>query len=73
MAHLSGKALLPLLGKIYLYLRFREKEKVRQELERKYEGQFKNAGTVLLADTFMALAVVAVVSIIATVLYLIIK
>ncbi len=46
---------------------------MRQELERKYEGQFKNAGTVLLADTFMALAVVAVVSIIATVLYLIIK
>ncbi|MFD2248117.1 hypothetical protein [Pontibacter ruber] len=54
-------------------LRFGNKEQVQQELQRKYEGQFRNAGTVLLADTFMALAVVAIVGLIAAVLYFITK
>ncbi|RDV13445.1 hypothetical protein DXT99_19855 [Pontibacter diazotrophicus] len=61
--------MLSLLGRSYLYLRFRNKEKVQQELTRKYEGQFRNAGTMLLADIFMALAVVAVVSLIAAGVY----
>lgn len=60
------------LGKAYLHLRFRDKEKVQQELERKYEGQFRNAGVVLLADIFMALAVVAVVSMLASLLYFVV-
>ena len=70
MEYLSGKAILSLLGRAYLYLRFRDRGKVQQELARKYEGQFRNAGTVLLADIFMALAVVAVVSLLAAAIYI---
>ncbi|WP_162052010.1 hypothetical protein [Pontibacter pamirensis] len=64
--------MLSFLGRSYLYLRFRNTEKVQQELTRKYEGQFKNAGLVLLADILMALAVVTVVALIAAVLYLLV-
>lgn len=69
MEFVLGEAILSFIGRFYLYLRFRNKEKVQQELTRKYEGQFSNAGIVLLADIFMALAIVAVVALIAAVLY----
>jgi uncharacterized membrane protein YjgN (DUF898 family) len=61
------------LGKTYLYLRFREEETVKRELNRKYEGEFRNVGTVLLADVFMALVAVFSVSLIAGLLYLFVK
>ena len=64
--------MLSFIGRIYLYLRFINKVRVQQELEKKYEGQFRNAGVVLLFDGFMALAVVAVVALIAAVLYFVI-
>ncbi|MHA6248947.1 hypothetical protein ACXYMU_13470 [Pontibacter sp. CAU 1760] len=72
MAYSSGNNALSLLGKAYLYLRYREKGRVQRELAQKYQGQFENAATVLLADIFMALAVVVVVSLLAGALYLII-
>lgn len=72
MANSSGNNALSLLGKAYLYLRFREKGRVQRELAQKYEGHFENAATVLLADIFMALAVVAVVSLLAGILYFVI-
>ncbi|MFD3000804.1 hypothetical protein ACFS7Z_10565 [Pontibacter toksunensis] len=72
MEFVLGEAILSLLGRIYLYLRFRNKVKVQQELTRKYEGQFRNAGVVLLADIFMALAVVVVVSMLAVLLYFVV-
>lgn len=64
--------MLSFIGKIYLYLRFTDKARMQQELVNKYEGQFRNAGVVLLADIFMALAIVAVVSLIAGLLYFVI-
>ena len=66
---LLGEIIFSFIGRFYLYLRYRDKEKVQQELTRKYEGQYRNAGVVLLVDIFMALAVVAIVSLIAAVLY----
>jgi hypothetical protein len=66
-----SKAILAFLGKAYLYLRFRNKEMVNSQLRSKYEGQFRNAGTMLLADIFMALAVVVFVALIAAILYFI--
>ncbi|MFD2513654.1 hypothetical protein ACFSRY_07230 [Pontibacter locisalis] len=70
LASVSGRSLLSVLGKSYLYFRFRNQEKVQQELIRKYEGRFENAGTVLLADIFMALAVVTAVTLVAGIIYL---
>ncbi|ARS34069.1 hypothetical protein [Pontibacter actiniarum] len=69
MEFLIGDVILVLIGKAYLYLRFRNKEKVKQELSRKYEGQFRNAGVVLLIDALMAVLIVAFVALIAAVLY----
>ncbi len=64
------EALLVRMGKLHLYLRYRGGQAER-ELHRKYEGQFRNAGLVLLFDLFMALAVVVVVAVVAGVLYLV--
>ncbi|GAB3829209.1 hypothetical protein [Pontibacter rugosus] len=61
------------IGKQYLYLRLRRQERVEQELQVKYEGKYKNAGLVLLFDLFMALAVVAVVALVAAVLYFVVS
>ena len=72
MDFLFGNIIPSFIGKSYLHLRYRDKAKVQQELEKKYEGQFRNAGVVLLADIFMALAIVAVVSLIAAVLYFVV-
>ncbi len=66
-----SEAILTFLGKAYLYLRFRNKNEVQNQLRRKYEGHFKNAGTMLLADIFMALAVVVFVALFAAMLYFI--
>ena len=63
-------AVLAHAGKLYLHLRLRKREKVERELNLKYEGQYRNAGLVLLFDLLMALAAVAVVSLIAIVLYM---
>ncbi|PRY13210.1 hypothetical protein CLV24_106125 [Pontibacter ummariensis] len=62
---------LSIFGKLYLYLRLRKTEQVQQELERRYEGQFRNAGLVLLFDLLMALAVVVFVAVFAGLLYFI--
>ena len=64
-------AVLSFLGKAYLYLRFRNKDQVQRQLRSKYEGEFRNAGTMLLADIFMAIAVVVFVAGIAAILYFI--
>ena len=63
-------AVLARAGKLYLHLRLRKKEKVERELNLKYEGRYRNAGLVLLFDLLMALAVVAVVNLIAAVIYI---
>ncbi|WP_230407130.1 hypothetical protein [Pontibacter cellulosilyticus] len=63
-------AILEGIGKQYLYLRLRQEERVKRELNTKYEGQYRNAGLVLLFDVFMALAVVVAVALLAGVLYL---
>ncbi|MBC5775238.1 hypothetical protein H8S95_14255 [Pontibacter sp. KCTC 32443] len=56
-------------GKLYLQLRLRNIEKIERELSIKYEGQYRNAGVMLLFDILMALAVVAVVGLVAVLLY----
>jgi hypothetical protein len=56
-------------GKLYLQLRLRDKAKIDRELTMKYEGQYRNAGLMLLFDVFMALAAIAIVGLIAIVLY----
>jgi len=63
-------AVLARAGRLYLHLRLRKREKVEQELNLKYCGQYHNAGLVLLFDLLMALAAVAVVSLVAAVLYI---
>ncbi|MBX0333103.1 hypothetical protein K3G39_07625 [Pontibacter sp. HSC-14F20] len=67
MRNLS-EAILVRMGKLHLYLRY--KGRGEQELHRRYEGQYRNAGLVLLFDLFMALAVVVVVAVVAGMLYL---
>lgn len=69
MEFLFNDSALSRLGKVYLRLRFRKKEQAQRELQAKYEGKYRNAGIVLLADLFMAFAVVAFVALIAAVLY----
>jgi len=66
---LLGDLILSFAGKAYLLLRLRNKEQVQRELERKYEGRFRNAGLVLLFDVLMALAAAAIIGLIAAVLY----
>ena len=63
-------AVLARAGRLYLQLRLGKKESVEQELNLKYGGQYRNAGLVLLFDLLMAMAAVAVVSVIAAVLYI---
>ncbi|MBF8961967.1 hypothetical protein I0P70_01810 [Pontibacter sp. FD36] len=70
MRNLS-EAILERMGRLHLYLRYRGRVEAEQELQRKYEGQYRNAGLVLLFDLFMALAVVVVVAVLAGVLYLV--
>ncbi|WP_253400575.1 hypothetical protein [Pontibacter sp. HSC-36F09] len=70
MRNLS-EAILVGMGKLHLYLRHRKQAEAKHELHRKYEGQYRNAGLVLLFDMFMALAVVVVVAIVAGILYLV--
>ncbi|WP_242922550.1 hypothetical protein [Pontibacter liquoris] len=65
-------AILEGIGRRYLYLRLRNPTLVERELQQKYEGKYKNAGLVLLFDLLMALAVVAVVGIVAVVLYFVV-
>ncbi|RIJ33524.1 hypothetical protein [Pontibacter oryzae] len=61
------------IGRQYLHLRLRSQERVERELQVKYEGRYRNAAIVLLADIFMALAVVAFVVIIAAALYFVVS
>ena len=56
-------------GKLYLQLRLRSKEKVERELAVKYDNHYRNAGLMLLFDVLMALGVVAIVGLVAIVLY----
>jgi hypothetical protein len=67
----SGEGLLVRIGRLYLAQRYKSRERVEQELHRKYEGQYRNAGLVLLFDLLMAFAVVAVVALLAGLLYLV--
>lgn len=60
------------LGKLYLSFKFKEDAKIQAELNRKYEGEYRNVGKMLMADIFMALAVVFFVSLFAILLYLLI-
>lgn len=70
MRNLS-EAILVRMGKLHLYLRHKGSNEAKQELHRKYEGLYRNAGLVLLFDIFMALSVVVVVAVVAGVLYLV--
>jgi hypothetical protein len=70
MRNLS-EAILVRMGRLHLYLRHKGAKEAEQELHRKYEGQYRNAGLVLLFDLFMALAVVVVVAVLAGILYLV--
>lgn len=69
MKALVSDWLLVKTGKLYLKTRLRKPEKIERELTIKYEGQYRNAGLMLLFDVFMALAVLAIVSFLAVVLY----
>ncbi|NEM98672.1 hypothetical protein [Pontibacter burrus] len=71
MARSFTDTILSQSGKLYLQLRLRDKAKVERELTIKYEGQYRNAGLMLLFDILMALGVVAIVGLVATALYLI--
>jgi hypothetical protein len=64
-----GERLLAKTGELYLQLRLRNKTRIERELTVKYEGQYRNAGLMLLFDIFMALAVVAIVGLVALLLY----
>ncbi|MBD1397935.1 hypothetical protein H9Q13_12225 [Pontibacter sp. JH31] len=66
-----SEAILLGMGRLHLYLRYKGEEEARQALQRKYEGQYRNAGLVLLFDILMALAVVVAVAILAGMLYLV--
>ncbi len=70
MRFFSKERWLERIGELYLQLRLRTPEKIERELSIKYEGQYRNAGLVLLFDVFMALAVVAAVVVLAAILYL---
>lgn len=70
--HNLGEAILLKMGKLHLYLRYRGGQ-AEQALHRKYEGQLRNAGLVLLFDLLMALAVVVAVAVVAGVLYLVLS
>lgn len=72
MRNLS-EAILVGMGKLHLYLRYRGRGEAEQELHRKYEGQYRNAGLVLLFDIFMAITVVVVVAVLAGILYLVLN
>lgn len=65
-----SEAILARMGRLHLYLRHKGQGEAQQELHRKYQGQYRNAGLVLLFDIFMALAVVVVVAVVAGILYL---
>ena len=69
MKALIGERLLAKTGKLYLQLRLGNKAKIERELTIKYEGQYRNAGLMLLFDVLMALAVVAVVGLVTIMLY----
>jgi hypothetical protein len=69
MPHSLTDALLSRSGKLYLQLRLRNKAKIAHELTVKYQGQYRNVGLMLLFDVFMALAVVAIVGLVAVMLY----
>ena len=69
MKALIGERLLAKTGKLYLQLRLRKPEKIERELTIKYEGLYRNAGLMLLFDVFMALAVIAIVGLVAIVVY----
>lgn len=71
-AFLLIERILSFLGRLYLHLRFQKDKEVQRELRHKYEGAYRNAGIVLLFDIFMTLAVVAIVILIAAVLYFIV-
>ena len=66
-----GDRLLAKAGRLYLQLRLRNQTKIERELSIKYNNQYRNVGLMLLFDVFMALAVVAIVGIVALVLYFI--
>ena len=69
MKAVSGDRLLAKAGKLYLTLRLRNPEKIQRELSIKYEGQYRNAGLMLLFDVFMALAGVARAGLVTLLLY----
>ncbi|MCX2738836.1 hypothetical protein [Pontibacter anaerobius] len=72
MKAMSGDRILEKAGRLYLHWRLRSPEKVQRELRVKYEGRYRNAGLVLLFDLLMALAVIFIVAIAATVLYFVV-
>jgi hypothetical protein len=65
-----GNRLLAKAGKLYLYLRLRAPGKIRRELSVKYEGQYRNAGLMLLFDLLMGLGVAAFAFVGTAILYL---
>ena len=71
MKAVIGERLLAKAGRLYLQLRLRNQTKIERELSIKYNNQYRNVGLMLLFDVFMALAVVAIVGLVALVLYFI--
>ncbi|WP_266204355.1 hypothetical protein [Pontibacter kalidii] len=65
-----GNKLLTKAGKLYLYLRLRAPGRIKRELSVKYEGQYRNAGLMLLFDFLMALGVVAFAFVGTAILYI---
>ena len=71
MAYLLSEAMLSFVGRAYLFLCCRNKERRQRELRRRYEGSYRNAGLSLLFDLLLALAVGTVVTLIAAAVYLV--
>ncbi|SFH29282.1 hypothetical protein [Pontibacter chinhatensis] len=73
MKQALANRILSKVGKLYLYLRLRAPQKIKRELSIKYEGQYRNAGLMLLFDFLMAIGVVVFAFAGTAILYLSLK
>ncbi|WP_201986953.1 hypothetical protein [Hymenobacter rubidus] len=48
------------IGFVYLWLRFRNRVRVKQTLAKEYENSYSNAGSVIVANTIAALGALAI-------------
>lgn len=51
----------PIIGWIYLWIRYRNKEKVKQVLKEEFENSYENAGATLSLKTFGVIMIILLV------------